>query len=112
MIAENIKTIGIGHLKRLLDSGEKIRLIDVRSMEDFKKEHIKGAESIPLDEIGSKVPGLLKPDENIITYCDSFVCHASTGGAQQLIKMGYKNVKDYKGGLREWKTAGNPTESG
>ncbi|MCD1295195.1 rhodanese-like domain-containing protein [Methanocella sp. CWC-04] len=112
MYSEHVKSIGIEHLKRSLDNGEKVRLLDVRSRADFQKEHIKGAQSMPLDELEKKAGNMLDKDENIITYCDSFVCSSSTSGAKILVKQGFKNVKDYKGGLREWKQAGYPTETG
>jgi rhodanese-related sulfurtransferase len=54
---------------------------------------------------------VLKPDQDIIAYCDSFVCSASTSAAKLLSRAGFKKVRDYKGGLREWKQGGLPTES-
>lgn len=112
MYTEHIKSIGMEHLKRMLESAEKFLLIDVRSKEDYAKEHIKHAKSIPLDELEKEARQSLKPDDNIITYCDSYVCSASASAAAMLMRMGYKNVRDYKGGIREWKTSNLPVESG
>lgn len=96
----------------MLDTGERFVLLDVRSKEDYDKEHIKGARSLPLDEIDRKAPQSLKKDEKIIVYCDSYVCSASTSAYKFLLRMGYANVRDYKGGVREWKASGLPVESG
>jgi rhodanese-related sulfurtransferase len=111
LYTEHVRAIGIDHLKRMMESGELFTLLDVRSRSDYDKEHIKGARSLPLDEIESRAPAMLKPDEDIIVYCDSFVCSASTSAAKILARMGFKKVRDYKGGQREWKQAGLPTES-
>ena len=108
---EHVKAIGIAHLKRMTEAGEPFTLLDVRARSDYDREHIKGARSLPLDEIEGKARAMLKPDEDLIVYCDSFVCSASTSASKMLSRMGFKNVRDYKGGLREWKQAGLPTES-
>lgn len=111
METDQIRFIGMAHLKRMMEGGERYQLLDVRSSEDYAKEHIKGARSLPLDRLES-AKQLFKPSEAIIVYCDSYVCSASTSAAKMLSRMGFTNVLDYKGGLREWKTSGLPTERG
>ncbi|HTY91648.1 MAG TPA: rhodanese-like domain-containing protein [Methanocella sp.] len=110
MATEQIKFISLPHLKRTLEGSGPFKLIDVRGREDYAKEHIKGAISLPLDEL-DKAKTLFKPAEELIVYCDSFVCSASSSAAKMLAKMGFMNVRDYKGGIREWKMSGLPTES-
>jgi rhodanese-related sulfurtransferase len=108
---EQIKFISMSHLKRMIDGGERFRLLDVRDKEDYAKEHIKGAASLPLDSL-DEAKKLFQPSDTIVVYCDSYVCSASTSAAEMLAKIGFTNVRDYKGGIREWKTNGLPTESG
>lgn len=110
MATEQIKFISMQHLRRILEGSAPFKLLDVRSREDYTKEHIKGALSLPLDEL-DKAKSLFKPADDLIVYCDSFVCSASSSAAKMLARMGFSNVRDYKGGLREWKTSGLPTES-
>lgn len=110
MATEQIKFISMQHLRRILEGSAPFKLLDVRSREDYAKEHIKGALSLPLDEL-DKAKSLFKPADDLIVYCDSFVCSASSSAAKMLARMGFSNVRDYKGGLREWKTSGLPTES-
>jgi rhodanese-related sulfurtransferase len=107
---EQVRFVSATHLKKMIDSGEPVRLVDVRSREDYAKEHIKGAISMPLDSLDN-AKERFRADDAIVVYCDSFVCSASTSAAKMLVKMGFKNVRDYKGGLREWKMSGFPTES-
>ena len=97
------------HLKRMMDSGEAFVLVDVRTRNDYNREHIKGAKSLPLDEIEDSAKSTVRPEDVVIVYCDSFVCSASTSASNILTRIGYKNVRDYKGGLREWKQSGLPT---
>ncbi len=110
MATEQIKFISLQHLKRIMEGGEPFILLDVRSKEDYAKEHIKGARSLPLDEL-DRARQLFKPSESLIVYCDSFVCSASSSAARLLSRMGFANVRDFKGGLREWKMNDLPTES-
>lgn len=110
MATEQIKFISMQHLKRILEGSEPFKLLDVRGREDYAKEHIKGSVSVPLDDL-ERAKQLFKLSDNIITYCDSYVCSASSSAAKMLSRMGFSNVRDYKGGLREWKMNGLPTES-
>jgi rhodanese-related sulfurtransferase len=82
-------------------------LVDVLSSESYAKGHIKGAISIPLNELEKKIGTLNKADK-IIVYCASKKCQASVKAAKLLIKHGFKNVYDYKSGLKEWIESGLP----
>jgi rhodanese-related sulfurtransferase len=107
-----VKQITREELLDLIKSGKSFKLVDVLSRESYENEHIKGAISIPLDEIGKRSRELLKKDELIVVYCASFDCQASTSCAEKLLTLGYKNVLDYKGGLRDYKEASLPLEKG
>jgi len=85
-------------------------LLDVRDREDYEKEHIYGAVSVPVAELSKLVKKHFSRDQEIVVYCTSFECPASTRAAHILEKMGYKYVSDYKGGLLDWKVAGFLTE--
>ncbi|MCF7907466.1 MAG: rhodanese-like domain-containing protein [Candidatus Omnitrophica bacterium] len=107
-----LKEISREELSDLIESGEDFKLVDVLSRESFAKGHIKGAVSIPLAEIGRKSAKLLKKRDKIVTYCASFECSASTTAARKLIALGYKNVFDYKGGLKDYQEGGLSLETG
>ena len=113
MIEKEVKTITRDELREFISSRKKLTLVDVLPRAHFEQEHIKGAISLPLDEIGRKAKTLLeKKDELIVVYCASFECQASTQAARKLISLGYPNVSDYKGGLQDYKEAGLPIERG
>jgi predicted sulfurtransferase len=49
------------------DRGRAV-IVDVRSIEAYRESHIKGALSIPLDELESRLSELPR-NKTIITYC-------------------------------------------
>jgi phage shock protein E len=83
-------------------------LLDVRTPQEYRQEHISGAELIPLDELTSRVNRLPKERE-IICICESG--SRSIVAAHRLNSMGYK-VSNMKGGMNRWTRAGLPTKSG
>lgn len=104
------KKISREELMKMVSSGEKFKLVDVLDINHFEKEHIRGAISLPVNEIERKASQMLKKDETIVVYCASFDCQASTKAAEKLLSLGYKNVLDYKGGLKDYKEANLPLE--
>jgi len=104
---DEIPTVTYNQLVKLLSSKSLI-LIDARSPEDFKKEHIGNAINIfPFEtdlskyfEALTRVP--FSSEKIIIVYCEGGTCDASHRVAQDLIKLGYKNVFVYAGGWEEW----------
>ena len=86
-------------------------LIDVRSDEDWKAGHARGARHLDRGEIEleieEQVPDL---DQRIICYCGGG--SRSTLVAESLQKMGYRNVRSMAGGLRAWQAEGLPTTGG
>lgn len=72
-----------------------IRLVDVRSPEEYRDGHIPGSISIPLDQL-SRIEQLI-PDKNatIYAYCHSGSRSGMAVGA--LGRMGYTNAKNIGG---------------
>lgn len=106
----NVNTITLDEFKKMLSSEQNVVIVDVLDAEHYRKEHLKSAISIPLDELRDKAPKILKKTNKIITYCGSFDCPASTKAAKVLMSLGYEHVFDYKGGFKEYKDAGLPLE--
>lgn len=86
--------------KQKMDSGDALIIVDVRTEEEFKTGHIKGAIVIPNESISIEQPTLL-PDKNatILVYCRSG--NRSKQAADKLVEMGYTQIYDF-GGLLEW----------
>lgn len=101
--------ITIEQLLEMHENGKPYTLVDVLEADQYSEGHIPEAVSLPGSQIDAAAPKVL-PDKNatIVTYCASFMCHASTEAARKLTEMGYKNVLDYKAGKKGWQTAGLP----
>lgn len=59
--------ISVADAKKAVDAGKAV-LVDVRSAQNYKQEHAKGALSVPTSEIATRMSELPK-DKQIITYC-------------------------------------------
>ena len=93
-----------------MEQGENVVVIDARSPEAFEHEHIPGTVSIPHREMNPKATAHLDGDALFVTYCDGIGCNASTKGALNMTRLGFR-VKELMGGLDWWKRDGHPTES-
>jgi phage shock protein E len=74
----------------------EIKIIDVRTPQEFKFGHIEGAVLIPFDEIGNKIAKTVT-DKNapIALYCQS---GSRSGAAYRTVEsMGYTNAVNYGG---------------
>jgi len=105
-----VKQITRKELVGMMNSSKKFTLLDVLPKDSYFREHIKGAVSLPLADIEKGVTKGLNKDDLIVTYCGSFECQASTKAAEKLISLGYTNILDYKGGLKDYKEAKMPME--
>jgi len=96
-------------LKVALESGERVTVIDARSPQAFEAEHIPGAVSLPHRTMNAATAAKLDKACLVVTYCDGIGCNASTKGALNMTKLGFR-VKELMGGLDWWKRDGHPTE--
>ena len=96
-------------LFRDLKGGKNIVIIDTRSEEKYKQEHIPNAISFPHSEINSDKIAYFDKNLLYVTYCDGIGCNGSTKGALKLAKLGF-NVKELIGGLDWWKRDGYETK--
>lgn len=92
-----------------LKRGENIIVIDARITESYEKEHIEGAINIPHRTMNEETTAHLDKNALYVTYCSGIGCNASTKGAFNLSKLGFK-VKELIGGIAWWKLEGYKTE--
>jgi len=80
-------------------------IIDARPAKMFAKSTIPSSINIPDTEFAKYVNQMdnVAKDTEVITYCGGYACHKSHVVAEELMKMGYTNVKVYAGGLPLWK---------
>lgn len=63
----DFQRIRAADLKAMVDSGERVLIVDVRPADDFMGLHITGAVSVPLLKVREKLAGLA-PDTKIAFY--------------------------------------------
>jgi rhodanese-related sulfurtransferase len=104
MIGENIKKgevtfMDVEELKDLMERGEDIEIIDVRTVKEYRAGHIEGAVNIPLDELRENIKSLDK-DSRIVVHCRS--SYRSYLAYRILKNAGFKNVWNLNGSYLSW----------
>ena len=92
-----------------MNNGEQIFAIDARRPSAFARERIPNAINIPHRTMNAETTKSLRKDVLYVIYCDGIGCNASTKGALNLTKLGFK-VKELMGGIEWWKLDGYDTE--
>ena len=86
--------------KALMESESGYIIIDARTQEEYDQGHIPGAILIPEYEIADRAEKELPDKEQLIlVYCRSG--RRSKIAAEELVKLGYTNVKEF-GGIIDW----------
>ena len=80
-----------------LKNGEKVIALDARKAFGFEAEHIPNAINVPHREMSSETTSHLDKDILYVTYCDGIGCNASTKGALNMTRLGFK-VKELSNG--------------
>jgi len=116
------KIVTTEELKKWIDEKKNVLIIDTMPYEDsYKKQHVPGAVNFvfPIPEVTSldektkeSFLKLLGPDKErpIVVYCGFVKCTRSHNGAMWAVKLGYKNVYRYPGGIKAWNEADYPVE--
>lgn len=103
-----IKEISIEEVKAKLDREEKFYFIDVREDHEWQQGHAERAEHLGRGilerDVENKIPDL---SAEVVLYCGGGF--RSALAADNLQKMGYKNVYSMAGGFRAWQEANYPT---
>jgi len=81
-----------------------VRVIDVRTAEEYRTGHLDGAENVPVDSISSAASGWNR-DKPIFVYCATGA--RSAIAANWLATNGFRKVYNLKEGIAAWN--GNTT---
>ena len=105
---KRIKEIDFREIKKRLDAGEKFIVVDTREDNEWQRGHIPSAIHLGKGIIERDIEAAI-PDKNapLVLYCGGGF--RSALAADNLQKMGYKNVISMDGGWRGWTEAGFPT---
>jgi rhodanese-related sulfurtransferase len=105
---QRIRQTTVPELRQRLEAKEEFHLIDVREDHEWAAGRIPGAihlsKGIIERDIEENIPNR---EAEILLYCGGY---RSALIADNLQKMGYKNVVSVDGGIRGWISAGLPVE--
>jgi len=109
---DNIPRVSVEELKKQMDEGADMVVVDTLYPYWYRKGHIKGAINFPWAET-LREPTVLPRTKLLVLYCDCACEETSADVAEQLARdWGYKNIRVLKGGWVEWVKLGYPTEKG
>ncbi len=94
-----------------LTGGQRLQLLDVRTLMEWRSSHIEGAVSVPITSFRERLADLeLDPGLPTVAICLS--AHRSIPAVRWLGRAGFANARQLQGGMRAWWKVGLPTASG
>lgn len=96
------------HVKRLLDVGARLIFIDLRPAEDFARERLPGARSVPIRELRRRHAEVPRTG-HVILYC---ACPPEEVQAAYrfLRDQGHRNLSIMEDGFPAWVKRGYPVD--
>ena len=105
--------ISAQELKKWLEQGRDVTVIDPFPLQQYEQQHIPGAKNVCVYQVS--FPQDLKevvPDlqQEVVIYSATDLTREGTTAAEKMERMGYQNITLLKGGLASWVGAGYPME--
>jgi rhodanese-related sulfurtransferase len=104
-----VRELTADQVKDRMERGDDFDLLDVREESEWAAGHVKGAKymgrGVLERDVEKRFPDL---DREIVLYCGGGF--RSALAADNLSKMGYRNVVSMDGGWRRWKEIGGAVE--
>lgn len=94
-----MKEFSVQELKKMMDEGSKIQVVDVRESWEVEISSI-GADHIPMGEILNRA-NEIRRDIPVIIHCRSGARSANVVNALEL-QLGLTNLHNLKGGITAW----------
>ncbi len=100
--------VGVDQVKRALDEGRRMIIVDARTPADWQRSRVTGAILAPYYEL-ARLDGIPNDGTWVVAYC---ACphHASGIVVDELKKRGYPNVAVLDEGVNVWRQKGYPVE--
>jgi sulfur-carrier protein adenylyltransferase/sulfurtransferase len=92
-------------LKRMLDEGKDVELVDVREPFEYQICHLEGSKLIPLGQLHTRVRDLSK-SKTLVVYCHHG--RRSASAVSYLTSEGFRDVRNLRGGIAAWRTEVDP----
>jgi rhodanese-related sulfurtransferase/predicted transcriptional regulator len=104
-LGDEVDAIGRDELIARMRKGDVV-LVDVRPHEEFEAGHIKGAKSVPLEELEDRLAEL-PADREIVAYCRGPFCAYAHQAVRRLQASG-RSARRLEDGWPEWRLASRP----
>jgi phage shock protein E len=89
-------------LKKLLTANNRdVEVIDIRSKEEYQKQHLPFAKNFPAPELENAAIKSLRKDATIVCVCNKGH-ERSQQAAGMLNELGYENAFYLEGGMLGW----------
>jgi len=106
MFGMGVKEIDVNQFAQwVTDDGHKLRVIDVRQMEEIVQGTVPKAEALPLHTLPVRI-GELDKEEKLVMVCRSGA--RSAQACMFLRQQGFSNVFNLRGGMIAWVQSGFP----
>ena len=93
-------------LKRKLDAGEAVVVLDVREPWEVQAASLPSARHIPMGDIPARAHQELDPDDHIVVVCHHGV--RSLNVTNWLRQQGFEKVQSMRGGIDRWSRTVDP----
>jgi hydroxyacylglutathione hydrolase len=104
---EKGNVISLAEFQRILETNHT-QIVDLRGAAEYKTGHVKGTENVFIGTLESNLDKI-KKGHQVVILCQGG--DRASIGYSLLVKHGFKNIKNYTGGMNEWVNAGNPVVS-
>jgi hydroxyacylglutathione hydrolase len=101
---EKANVISLNEFKEILKTNHT-QVVDLRGSSEYKSGHIKDTDHVFIGTLENNL-SKIKRDQQVVIHCQAG--DRASIGYSLLAKHGFKNIKNYSGGMNEWINAGNP----
>ncbi|MFT6078288.1 MAG: hydroxyacylglutathione hydrolase [Planctomycetota bacterium] len=101
-------TINVDELQVMLDAGEPVCVLDVRSPTEFGDGHIEGAQHVSLMQLVERVAEVPK-DRKVCVICRTGA--RSSTAISMLMRAGWRDLANVRGGMSGWTEHTSPQNS-
>jgi rhodanese-related sulfurtransferase len=109
MAGKKTPTINMKDVQKIIETKNDVIFLDSREVNEFQTSHLPNALWIGYEHIDWSSIDKLDKSATIVVYCS--VGYRSGKLAEQMIKKGFKNVKNLHGGLFNWANNGGELEN-
>ncbi|HBM2890767.1 TPA: rhodanese family protein [Klebsiella oxytoca] len=102
-----IATLSPAEARALIDRGA--RLVDIRDADEYAREHIPGAQLVPLETLNKGAALHASHEETIVFHCQAG-SRTQNNAARLAASAAPAQARLLAGGIQAWKAAGLPVE--